>query len=99
MRRKEVFHQEERTPGGEALGLHVAVLLVTDTLSLITAHRATATNSSICHCHFPSAWHCSGNCMCKTELPASNSDKGAALQGCLKLKQAYMSHYVPQQES
>lgn len=37
--------------------------------------------------------------MCKAELPASNFDKGAAVQVCLKLKQAYVSHYVPQQES
>ena len=76
-----------------------AVLLITDTHMLLTAHRTTATNSSICHCHFPSAWHCSGNCMCKAELPASNFDKGTAVQGCLKLKQAYVSYYVPQPES
>lgn len=98
MRRKEVFHQEERTRGVEALGLHVVLLLITDTRVLIAARRATATNPSICHCHFPSAWHCSGNCMCKADLPASNFDKGTAVQGCLKLKQAYVSYDVPQQE-
>lgn len=94
-----VFHQEERGRAGEALGLHGAVFLITDTRTLLTAHRATATNSSICHCHFPSARHCSGNYMCKAELPASSFDEGTAVQGCLKPKQAYVSYYVPQQES
>lgn len=79
--------------------LHVVLLLITDTRTLVAAHRAPATNPSICHCHFPSAWHCSGNCMCKADLPASKFDKGTAVQGCLKLKQAYMSYDVPQQES
>lgn len=99
MGRKEVFHQEERDEGVEVLGLHVVLLLITDTRMLIAARRATATNPSICHCHFPSAWHCSGNCMCKAELPASNFDKGTAVQGGLKPKQAYVSYDVPQQES
>lgn len=78
---------------------HVALLLITDTRTLRAAHGATATNPSICHCHFPSAWHCSGNCMCKAELPASNFDKGTAVQGCWKLKHAHVSSDVPQQES
>lgn len=32
----------------------------------------------ICHCHFTSTPHCSGNCMCKAELLAAHSDKGAS---------------------
>lgn len=46
---------------------------------LVRAHRAPATNSRICHCHFRSGWHCSGNCMYKAELPAPSADRGVAL--------------------
>lgn len=37
--------------------------------------------------------------MCEAELPASNFDRGTAMQGCWKLKQAYVAYDVPQQES
>lgn len=71
----------------EALGFHVLVLLIPDTGVLRTGLRAAATTSRICHCRFPSTRHCSGNCMCKVELPAPNLDKGAAWRGGLGLKQ------------
>lgn len=40
-----------------------------------------------------------GNGMCKAELPVSNLDKGAAVQGCLETEPGYVSHYAPQRES
>lgn len=45
--------------------------------TLRTAHRAAATNSSICHCHFPGMWHCSGNCLRKARAACAELQQGS----------------------
>lgn len=51
--------------------------MIIGAISHVTACAAIHGGSSICHCHFPSACHCSGNCMCKAELPVTHFNMGA----------------------
>lgn len=82
-----------------AFWYHWQLSSIIDTPAPVPACRAAARASRICHCHFASARHCSGNCMCKAKLPAPDSATAAGLGGCSTPKQRfYVSYYVPQQE-
>lgn len=82
-----------------AFWYHRQLSSIIDTPAPVPACRAAARASRICHCHFASARHCSGNCMCKAKLSAPDSATAAGLGGCSTPKQRfYVSYYVPQQE-
>lgn len=50
---------------------------IIDTGVLLTARRAAAGIFCICHCHFTSVRHCSGNCMCKAKTACDQLQQGS----------------------
>lgn len=67
------------------------------------AHSSSQSCShpGICHCHFTSAWHCSGNRMCKAGLLESHfhGGEGCVVRGLQTQPRAYVSYDGSQQES